>query len=472
MIADPLAAGAVQLTAMLPLLFTTAVTAVGAPGNAASVWLVDAAEAEPVPITFVAVTVKVYAVPRVSPTMVAGLLAGVVPVQPPQAGDGITVYWLIAAPLVAGAVQLTAMLPLVFTEAVTAVGAPGGSAGVTGLDDADDAPVPITLVAFTVKVYAVPRVSPTTVALVVVEVTPVHPEHAGDGLTVYPVIADPLVAGAVQLTVTVPVLLATPLTAPGAPGGSAGMTAPDAADAVPVPTELVAVTVKVYEVPRVSPTTVVDADAEVIPVQPPQVGLAVTVYWVIVEPLLAGAVQERFTVPLALAVPLTEVGAPGAVAGMTPADAAEMGPAPEELVGVTLKVYDVPRVKPPTVVEAAAGLPVTVNPVHVPHAGDGVTAYWVMVDPLLAGALQESPTVPLLLAVADGVPGVPGTPMAVTAPEAVEALPVKLSVLVAVTVKVYDWPGVRPPTVVDAVGGLPLTDSPVHDPHAGDGTTE
>jgi hypothetical protein len=32
------------------------------------------------------------------------------------------------------------------------------------------------------------------------------------------VIVDPLVAGAVQLTVTLPLLLATPLTAVGAPG--------------------------------------------------------------------------------------------------------------------------------------------------------------------------------------------------------------------------------------------------------------
>jgi hypothetical protein len=54
--------------------------------------------------------------------------------------------------LVAGAVQFTAMLPLLFTEAATAVGAPGGSAGMTPLDATDDAPAPITLVALTVKV--------------------------------------------------------------------------------------------------------------------------------------------------------------------------------------------------------------------------------------------------------------------------------------------------------------------------------
>jgi hypothetical protein len=64
------------------------------------------------------------------------------------------------------------------------VGAPGGSAGVTPLDAAEAGPVPITLVAVTVNVYEVPRVSPTTVAGLLVGVTPVHPEHAGEGITV------------------------------------------------------------------------------------------------------------------------------------------------------------------------------------------------------------------------------------------------------------------------------------------------
>jgi hypothetical protein len=91
-IAAPLLAGAVQLRLTVPVLFAVPATAVGAPGKAASVWLPDAAEAVPVPITLVAVTVKVYGVPRVSPTTVAGLLAGVTPVQPEHAGDGITVY--------------------------------------------------------------------------------------------------------------------------------------------------------------------------------------------------------------------------------------------------------------------------------------------------------------------------------------------------------------------------------------------
>jgi hypothetical protein len=60
-IADPLAAGAVQYTVMLPSLFASPYTAVGAPGTAMSVSLADAAEAGPVPVPLVAVTVNVYA---------------------------------------------------------------------------------------------------------------------------------------------------------------------------------------------------------------------------------------------------------------------------------------------------------------------------------------------------------------------------------------------------------------------------
>ena len=42
----------------------------------------------------------------------------------------------------------------------------------------------------------------------------------------------------------------------GAPGSVAGVTAAEAADAEPVPTALVALTVNVYEVPLVRPDTV------------------------------------------------------------------------------------------------------------------------------------------------------------------------------------------------------------------------
>ena len=87
-------------------------------------------------------------------------------------------------------------------------------------------------------------------------------------------IADPpLLSGAVKVTdalafprVAVPIV--------GAPGTTAGVTLLDAADADPVPTLLVAVTVNVYAVPLVSPVTVMGLE-EPVPVNPP--GFAVTV---------------------------------------------------------------------------------------------------------------------------------------------------------------------------------------------------
>jgi hypothetical protein len=79
-IALPFDAGAVHDTVAWPLP-GVAVTLVGAPGAAAGVTALDAADAGPFPIAFVAVTVNVYAVPFVSPvtrTLVAGGLPATV----------------------------------------------------------------------------------------------------------------------------------------------------------------------------------------------------------------------------------------------------------------------------------------------------------------------------------------------------------------------------------------------------------
>ncbi len=76
-------------------------------------------------------------------------------------------------------------------------------------------------------------------------VNPEQPEHAGDGVTVYPVIVAPLFAGAVHDNDTDPFEFADPDTPDGAPGTVAGTTADDALDALPVPAEFVAVTVNV-----------------------------------------------------------------------------------------------------------------------------------------------------------------------------------------------------------------------------------
>ena len=72
---------AVKLTVACPLP-DVALPIVGAPGADAGVTEFDAADAAPVPALFVAVTVKVYAVPLVNPVTVMGLDVPV-PVNPP-----------------------------------------------------------------------------------------------------------------------------------------------------------------------------------------------------------------------------------------------------------------------------------------------------------------------------------------------------------------------------------------------------
>jgi hypothetical protein len=216
-----------------------AVPIVGAPGTVAGVTLLEAADAGPVPIALVAFTVKVYAVPFVSPVTVIGLDAPVAVMLP---GLEVTVYEVIGLPpFEAGGVKLTVAcwLPAV---AVTAVGAPGTVAGVTLFDAADAGPVPIALVAVTVKVYVVPFVKPVTVIGLDAPVAVMLP---GLEVTVYEVIAlPPFEAGAVKLTVAWALpAVAVPIV--GAPGTVAGVTLLEAADAGPVPIAFVALTVKV-----------------------------------------------------------------------------------------------------------------------------------------------------------------------------------------------------------------------------------
>jgi hypothetical protein len=66
----------------------TAVTPVGAPGIVAGITALEADDAEELPAAFVAITVKVYAVPFVKPVTVIGELP-LVPVKLP--GEEVTV---------------------------------------------------------------------------------------------------------------------------------------------------------------------------------------------------------------------------------------------------------------------------------------------------------------------------------------------------------------------------------------------
>jgi hypothetical protein len=86
----PLLSGAVKVT--LACAFPpVAVTPVGAPGTVAGVTLLDAIDGAPDPAAFVATTVKVYAVPLVSPVMVCVVFVLPALLSTPPAGFDVTV---------------------------------------------------------------------------------------------------------------------------------------------------------------------------------------------------------------------------------------------------------------------------------------------------------------------------------------------------------------------------------------------
>ena len=95
---------------------------------------------------------------------------------------------------------------------------PEEAMGVTAAEGADAAEIPTALVAVTVNVYALPFVRPETVEPVPVVVVPPQAGHAGDGVIVYPVIAEPpSETGGDQATVA-ELSPAAAVTAVGAPG--------------------------------------------------------------------------------------------------------------------------------------------------------------------------------------------------------------------------------------------------------------
>jgi hypothetical protein len=106
-------------------------------------------------------------------------------------------------------------------------------------------------------------------------------------------------------------------------------------DDVLVPTELVAVTVKVYVAPFVRPVMTI-GDAPPVAVKPPV--FEETVYDVMAEPpLLTGGVKVTVAWPLP-ATALMLVGAFGTVAGVTELLVADGTLVPAKFVAVTVKV--------------------------------------------------------------------------------------------------------------------------------------
>jgi hypothetical protein len=164
------------------------------------------------------------------------------PLAPMPPGEDVAVYDVIGEPPVeAGGVNVTVAceFPAVATPIV---GGPGTAAGVTLFEGADAGPVPTAFVAMTVKVYAEPLARPFTTRG---EEGPLALKLPGEDVTVYDVIgAPPFEAGGVNATPAC-ALPAAAMTSAGAPGSVAGVTLFEGADASPVPTELVAVTVNV-----------------------------------------------------------------------------------------------------------------------------------------------------------------------------------------------------------------------------------
>ena len=124
-----------------------AVIPVGAFGTVAGVMELLDIELALVPILFVAVTVKVYATPFVSPVTV---IHDVVPVAKCPSFD-VTVYWVIAEPLSAGMSNVIVACPLPRVAWIF-VGTSGTRAGITGLLIEETALVPSALTAETRKV--------------------------------------------------------------------------------------------------------------------------------------------------------------------------------------------------------------------------------------------------------------------------------------------------------------------------------
>jgi hypothetical protein len=123
----------------------------GEPGRLPTTKLLDAADAGPVPIAFVPVTVQRYALPLVRPVTVSGDPAPVLfPAAPPLLDVQVTVYEVTVLPRGGAGPKVTVAAPLAGAT-LAIVGAPGTAAPTTTAEGADAGLVPTPLVAVTVQ---------------------------------------------------------------------------------------------------------------------------------------------------------------------------------------------------------------------------------------------------------------------------------------------------------------------------------
>jgi hypothetical protein len=172
------------------------------------------------------------------------------------------------------------------------------------------------------------------------------------------------------------------------------------------------------------------------------------VYEVIAEPpLLTGGVNVTVASPLPRTAE-TPVGASGIVAGPIELLLAEAELVPTAFVAVTVNVYDTPLVKPVTIKGEAP-------PVAVKPPGLDVTVYEVIAEPPLeTGGVNVTVACPLP-PVAVPIVGASGTVAGVTELLVAEAILVPIA-FVAVTVKVYAVPFVKPVTVIGEEPPVPV----------------
>jgi hypothetical protein len=218
------------------------------------------------------------------------------------------------------------------------------SSGVVKVDVVEVVPAPLLLAAVVVTEYVVPGASPLVEIVVVVDVSvTAAPPPRGVRVAEYSVIdAPPVDVGAVTVIIAVVAVVAAAEVIEGAEGGAAGVVMVDEAAVAPSPTAFVARVVIAYVVPGVNPVRVTAlaicaaVTVNVIGVPPP-VGVAMISYSVMVDPPLFVAAPMFIVAVVAVAADaLTVAGAPGTVAGVTAAEAAEAADPPLMLFATTL----------------------------------------------------------------------------------------------------------------------------------------
>ena len=190
-------------------------------------------------------------------------------VVPPSVELHVAAYDVITGPFAAGGVTVTRTVFIPATATLGAAGVPGAPSTRVATDEFELGPVPAAFELAAVHEYAMPSVSPETITGLVplaVWVAPPGPEQ----VTCVESIAAPLAAPSANETLNALAPLDAMFVMVGAPGRSAEMNAPEAAEGLLVPSSLEAVPVHVYVLPSDSPLTVTgDDDPVAVCVAPP-----------------------------------------------------------------------------------------------------------------------------------------------------------------------------------------------------------